>query len=232
MPMSILARNKKTEKETNKNSGDDGRLFQRVLLGKCVGNKNFTSAVVIDNIVVTKLDRRTTKEVKVALNDLDCFRNRGGHSREIDILRSLRQNNVDDNLIVRDIFRTLQQGKLQQISVLTNDSAEKLKVNIPANGEVVVPATKDGVSRSQLQERASALLSKITGADVANEISIVRFSGIRRELDINVSCSSDVKVVRVGATGIVKSRKAVVLQLGTGVVHLVEFFERSSATPV
>ena len=32
-----LGQEQENREETNKNSGDDGRLFQRVLLGKCVG---------------------------------------------------------------------------------------------------------------------------------------------------------------------------------------------------
>lgn len=105
--------------------------------------------------------------------------------------RALRQNNPRNDLLVLHtlgLLRSLQERHFQHeaVSTLLRPPHKVLQLSVPANFEIVVPASKHRIPRLQLQVCLSEVRPEARGRDISNIVHEIRIQTSHHERELQL----------------------------------------------
>lgn len=149
--------------------------------------------------------------------------------------RALGQNDPSDHLLIFNplhLFRSLKEWDLQHeaLSALLRSSQKLLQLSVPANLEVVVPASENRISRLQLQVGFPRAGAEARSGHISNIVDKVSIQAARHERKLQfLQCRSG----RVVITALlVRNSGEVVLERGSTVRHPVSLLGCEVSTPM
>lgn len=110
--------------------------------------------------------------------------------RRYNLLGSLGQNDADDNVLILDtlgLLGPIQEGHIQHKATVRGLAQEVLGVRVPADGEGVLPAAKDGVTGLGDKQGLALAGSEPGRGDVADDVVVVRVEAAGREREGEVA---------------------------------------------